>query len=441
MTRIARSLVTSLIEMPDLGRAIAALPPRSFAGLVRRIGVEDAGELIAHATTDQLVRAFDEDLFRAERAGERETLDAGRFVVWLEVLLEAGDGVAADRVAELDEAFVTHALSSLVLVLDEDALRHAIDEADEDVSRHVDKRLESALTEELDGYVLVAKHGDGWDAVLTLILALDRDHRALLVRVLDRLATLASAYLDDLEELSGLLTEAESLAEDAEGAREERRSREGYVEARAARAFLKLARDPSKEEARDPLTRAYFRDLERAPVAASPTSPWSRVLDEPGLVLGKSQSRKSTAMSSFTAALRELPLAMFADRMDELAYLVNVLVAGHERDGMRMRPKEAADAVMATVALGAFIEGGSKKQPLLDVLRERGADVLFRTASHALASGTATASREAKSSGILYSAEELDSAAKPEVSRSPRRTAGALPSRSARPRRSGAGRT
>src|SRR5690606_15569700 len=220
-------------------------------------------------TTEQLVQAFDEDLFVADHAGERESLDVDRFVQWLEVLLEAGDEVAAERFSELDEDFIAHALSTLVLVLDEDALRQTLDDSDEDDAEQADKALESALSEDLDGYLLVAKQPAGWDAALALVLALDRNHRALLVRLLDRLSHLDSHFLDDLEQLSTLLSEGESLAEDVEAAREQRRSEQGYVEPRAARAFLTLARRPLEQSPpltsnfakRDPLTKAYFREV------------------------------------------------------------------------------------------------------------------------------------------------------------------------------------
>ncbi|MEO7036796.1 MAG: DUF6178 family protein [Polyangiaceae bacterium] len=203
-----RSLLNSLIELPTLASTVQALPAQTFAALVRKVGIEDAGELVALATTEQLIQAFDEDLFVSDRAGERESLNVARFVVWLEVLLEAGDEVVANRVAELDENFVAHALGGVLLVLDHDALRDVLDDG-EDGARQVDKALESALTEDTDGYILVAKQHDGWDAVLALVLALDRNHRALLVRLLARLARAGSAYLDDLEELATALSEGE----------------------------------------------------------------------------------------------------------------------------------------------------------------------------------------------------------------------------------------
>lgn len=446
LTTSTHSLLKSLIELPDLAGTIQALPPQTFSALVRKLGVEDAGELVALATTEQLVQAFDEDLFVSDRAGEREPLDVGRFVVWLEVLLEAGDEVAADRIAELDEDFVAHALSGVILVLEEDALRERLDEGDEDAARQVDKSLESALTEDVDGYILVAKQHDGWDAVLALVLALDRNHRALLERLLDRLARLGSGTLDDLDELASVLSEGESLAEDAEAAREERRSKQGYVEARAAHAFLALARKPPEGEARpterDPLTRAYFRDVERGRPTSAPRSAAEaavhalppavvrelRDLDEAGsaagglALRGSSGSGQATVLSAFTEALLDLSRdepSLFGERMDEFAYLVNVLMAGHERDGSRLRPKEAADAVVATVCFGAVIEVRScqpkrKAVPtspdFAEVLRRCGVDLLFRRASSALATGAASQVQSAEKGGVLYSAEELETA-------------------------------
>jgi hypothetical protein len=438
-----RSLLNSIIELPDLASRIQALPAQTFAALVRKVGVEDAGDLVALATTEQLVGAFDEDLFVSDRAGERESLDVGRFVVWLEVLLEAGDAVAADRVAELDEDFVAHALGSVLLVIDEDALRDRLDGGDEDEARQVDKSLESALTEDIDGYILVAKQHDGWDVVLALVLALDRNHRALLVRLLDRLSRVGSAYLDDLEELSTVLSEGESLAEDAEAAREERRGKQGYVEARAARAFLSLARKPATGEERpterDPLTRAYFREGGRgrptampgpaahAAVQALPPSVL-RELDETGSGGGRlaiaGSSPRATTLGAFTEALRDLSRdepTLFSKRMEEFAYLANVVIAGHERDGSRLRPREAADAVIATVCYGAVIEvrahpSKAKREAsptpheFAAVLRQHGVDLLFRAASSALAAGAAPKVKSAGQAGVLYSAEELEAA-------------------------------
>ncbi|MCA9532087.1 MAG: hypothetical protein KC593_00350 [Myxococcales bacterium] len=433
----ARSLLARLIQTPDLDRIVRDLPSADFAALVREIGVEDAGELVALASTEQLVAAFDEDLFVNARPGERETFSRRRFVAWLEVLLEAGDQVVARRVAGLSEDFVVHALSSLMLVFDHDQLRERISE-DDDLADEADEALGRALNEEIDGYLLVAKQEQGWDAVLALVLALDRNYRALLERILDRCVALASRYVDDLDALVEALSEAETLAEDVEAEREERRAQLGYVEPRAAKGFLALARMPLQgklgELPRDANTLAYFRGLEsqsrhggqeqrHRPSAKRPTRDASS-LDR---VLAR-LPRPDAAESALEREAPELALALrsladdasprFDERLAELAYLANVVLAGAAaEDGRRLRPAEAARAALATVAFGAELqaqEGGALErssssratpEQLREVLEAHPADLLFRKACSALASQAG-----AGSSGLVWSQAQLERA-------------------------------
>lgn len=449
----SRRVLTSLLERPDLTRFVADLPPPTFAALVREVGVEDAGELVAFATTEQLVQAFDESLFRSERAGEREDFDAAAFATWLDVLLEAGEQRAAQRLSELDEDFVVHALSSLVLVLEVDGLRERMLEGDSDDVWQLEKAMESALMEELDGYLLVARRPEGWDAVLTLILALDRDQRRWVERILDRLALLASSYLDDLEELSSVLSDSESLAEDVEAAREQRRSEQGYVEPRAARAFLELAFAPLKRatgaavlDARDPLTSAYFRELRPAPALRGPraghtaptTMAHTTMSDTPkAQIVHLLESRVRPPLAALAhddttfplmgvlRELRESEPAVFDIRQEELAYLVNILLAAVDVGDRRMRPAEAAEAALVTVYFGAVLEWRSgqgrnvderevpDQRSLLALLSEWPLDVLFRRASAALAESAASSASAAaelalaRERGFLSSNAEL----------------------------------
>src|SRR5574340_561157 len=55
---------------------------------IERVGLEDAGELMALATTEQLLHVFDETLWTSAAPGRDERLDPERFAVWLEVMLE-----------------------------------------------------------------------------------------------------------------------------------------------------------------------------------------------------------------------------------------------------------------------------------------------------------------------------------------------------------------
>jgi hypothetical protein len=390
------SVVAAMIESPDLVRTIRSMPAPQFSALVRQVGVEDAGELIAFATRDQIVTAFDEDLFDNPAPGEREVFDPQRFVVWLEVLLEAGDAVAASKLAELSEEFLAHAFQNLVWVLDVDALALRMSRGGR-AADAVDRALESSLSEELDGYLLVAKQHDGWDATLALVLALDRDHRDLLVRILDHCAAIAGDYVEDLDALADVLTLEESLADDVEAEREQRRAQQGYVEPRAARNFLTLARKPLKRsDKRDPVTRAYFRELE---IDASATEDRAAALERLGAAAGETISSgsemelapasSSDPLDAFIAAMQlvhEHDPARFGARMEELAYLSNVLVAGAAIDGERVGAVRAAEAALATVALGAALElqEAATASALARVLMAFSADYLFRKASSTL---------------------------------------------------------
>lgn len=423
-----RTLMGRLLDTPGLVQTLQALPGPRFAALVQSVGLEDAGELIAMATTEQLVSAFDEDLFRNQKPGERETFDPERFVTWLEVLLEAGEAVAARRIAQLSPDFVVGALSSLVLVLDHDALLSAMSEGGR-AARYADKALESSLSEEIDGYLLVARRAEGWDAALGLILALDQEHRPLLERLLDRCADLCRGYIDDLDALHDVLSAEDSLAEDIEAQREERRSGRGYVEPRAARSFLTLCQQTLGSAIlatpRDPISAAYFRERRIAPapaVATEESAGTSRADDlltalllqgapplettARGLIgAGAAGNLPDEAAATFLAALQKLheeSPALAGARMDELGYLANVLLAGakgSEAEGGRLRPVAAAEAALATVALGAELAAhearGRTSQrraslaELLRVLRRCSADVLFRGACSTLAADPA----------------------------------------------------
>jgi hypothetical protein len=378
-----RRLLARLIELPDLPEVVQALPLPEFAALVRKVGVEDSGELLALATTEQLVAAFDEDLFENTRPGEREAFDPERFVVWLEVLLEAGDAAVAARFVELSEDFVVRALTSLLLVLDEDALRIRMDEGDDDAVL-ADKALEASLSEQIDGYLLIARRADGWDAALALILALDREHRAFLERVLDHASRLSSNLVEDLDTLVTALSDADSLAEDVEAEREERRARLGYVEPRAARSFLELAKRPLRGAdvaARDPVTRAYFRDLARDTPSVAPAA--SPVLSE--LLATSAGKAGERQLIGALQRLRSVDGVAFVSRMEELFYLTNVLVAGGQNGAERYRPADAAASVLNSVERGALLlldQGSSPPMDaLVEVLKRTPADVLFRHAA------------------------------------------------------------
>src|SRR3954462_4496692 len=91
------NLLLRILDRPGLVAAVRELPGAVLGQLIERIGLEDAGELVALASTPQLERVFDDDLWRAERAGGDETFRPERFALWLRVMFEAGDEAVVQR--------------------------------------------------------------------------------------------------------------------------------------------------------------------------------------------------------------------------------------------------------------------------------------------------------------------------------------------------------
>jgi len=354
-------------------------------------------------------------------------------VLWLEVLLEAGEAFVASRLSELPEDLLTLALHEQVLVLEVDALAdRMLDDGDPDELELLDKALTSCLYEELDEYQLIARHPEGWDAVLSAVLALDRDHGALLRRVLDRCVAMSSEYIDDNGGLYEVLTSEDMLGEDVAAEREGRRAASGYVAPADATSFLKLAVAGATGEERDPVTRAWFRELSRKPGKPVKPTDYSgrlrRILETEGMVErgmplltggddDKPSSRARTAARRglklspelIVEALRflaEQSTEVFDARQEELAYLANVLVAGATIEGRRVRPVEAIRAAMGVIAVGLDQEPARQSKALAP---EAAAAVLATTTLDALfRAGWARLHGESAGAGRRYSHNDLD---------------------------------
>ena len=67
-------LLNRILETPGWVEAIRDLDARVLRNLIHAVGLEDAGEIIALATTDQLVKIFDEDLGKTENRDRRNVL-------------------------------------------------------------------------------------------------------------------------------------------------------------------------------------------------------------------------------------------------------------------------------------------------------------------------------------------------------------------------------
>src|SRR5499427_2559757 len=253
-------LLTRILEQPGLVAAVRELPGAVLGKLIDRIGLEDAGDLVALATTAQLERVFDEDLWRADRAGADETFRPERFALWLRVMMEAGEGALVQRLCELPEDLLALAVHRLVLVLDMDVIADELNHNDEEAEA-VERALERSAVEEWEEFRLIARDPDVWEDVWNALLSLDREHHDRLRAILEQCCAMSTEYISGQGGLFQVLTADEMLDSDVAAARDDRRVAEGFVSPADARAFLELARRGEGGAGRDAITRAYFRGL------------------------------------------------------------------------------------------------------------------------------------------------------------------------------------
>jgi len=367
----SRSLLTRLLDEPQLVRAVQALPPPALLQLIDHVGLEDAGEIVALATTEQLEKMFDEDLWRSPTPGADERFDPARFGLWLAVMLEAGETFAADRLAELDEELLALALHAEVLVIDLDELVLTA------IEPELEKALETEPYLEFDQYRVLAHREEGWDALAAALTALDARHPGLLRRLLERLCRASSEWIADNGGLCQVLTSVEMLQEDAAAEREDRRARAGHLSPASARAFLALPTNDVEAvlaEPRDAITRAYFREY-RAPQAPSPerTNTWAEELaGVPRPLLEGGPPEPETLLKRTLALVGE---DVADERLRELAYLSNVLLAGSPRSH---RPLDAAHEALAICNAGLERAVAATGRSAADLLAHTGCDKLFR---------------------------------------------------------------
>jgi hypothetical protein len=400
-------LLMRILESPGLVAAVRELPAAVLGKLIDRIGLEDAGELVALASTAQLERIFDDDLWRPDRAGGDETFRPERFALWLRVMLEAGDEALVRRLCELPPDLVALAVHRLVLVLDVDVIEEQLRPGDEEAEQ-LERALENAAFEEWEEFRVIAREPDAWDDVWNALTLLDRDHHDRLRAVLERCCEMSTEYISGQGGLFQVLTADEMLESDVAAARDDRRVAEGFISPADARAFLELARRGEGGDERDPITRAYFRELKEPKIdeprkGGAPAAATTDVIDLAALlreaeVIAPPSTRLLSALAEgdpkqgqahlaaplFEQAmndLRQRDPERFSARVRELGYLVNVWIAGGAHEGRRPRPTEALELVLRTCEAGMRAEVGAARvtpQQALAVLMQTSADTLFR---------------------------------------------------------------
>jgi Family of unknown function (DUF6178) len=372
----SRALLERLLTAPDLAHVIPSLPSEVLHRVIQVCGLEDSAEFVALATPTQLSRILDVDVWRVRTPGADEQFDVDRFGVWLEVLMQSGAAVAAEKLVGLDPELVVAGFSHHTAVFDHAAVSSFTTLDGEQVPSRVSDRAQTA---EIGGYVIEARRTSAWETIVDLLAFLQAEHPEYFQRLMRSCVHLSNGPRE-ADGFHTLLEDSEQDLFDLASDREARRDQQGYVTPAQARAFMQEARHVQFEAARpphSPLARAYFR--ERAPTPGAHGDGRGR----PAGLLSESQLNDSEhgapgAMAAVVEVLREAGvfteeprrllrsaegdisrLALIQDYVashpastEELAYLANAIIAGCSIQARPFAPQEASNAAAAICNLG-----------------------------------------------------------------------------------------
>ena len=392
VTAMNSKMLARILEEPKAIAVIQHLDPRILYRLVNQIGLEDAGEIVKYATTDQLKKLFDEDLWSNQKPGAEEKLDTSRFVLWLSVMLDIGTEYTISKITELDEDFLVAVLSKHLLVqnLDDLTLMNCGDRPSQSLDDVTQKVLEGSLNHEFDEYIAISRDYNSWTPIFTLLVNLDEEHHDLLMRLLERCCYISNEYVEDNGGLCNVLTAEEQVETDVAWEREQRRKKEGFVLPLEAKAFLRVATDNSSE---DHYTNAYFRDLEDNAIETrinttnrSKTDKAEMLLEflkkDSELVVENAVEPEDNRLliKDLLHELREHYETSYTKRVSELNYLSNVLISGCSFENRKLREVEASELVLSTCNLGILISYDTdlSRVDLLRTIREADLVSIFR---------------------------------------------------------------
>jgi uncharacterized protein DUF6178 len=347
----SRPLLERLLQTPDLAKIVPQLQPAVLHRVIEHCGLEDCVEIVALATPEQLIRVLDVDVWRAPAPGIDEAFDADRFGLWIAVLMQSGAAVTADKVMGLDIELVTAGFARHARVFDIGTVSSFTTLEGELRS----SRISPGAFAEIGGYLIEARRTSAWDATIDLLAFLAAEYPEYFHRLMRGCVRLSS----DRPEENGfhaLLHDDEQDMFDLTIEREARREEQGYVSPAQAQAFLRAGRAVRLDEnppPRSPIAEAYFRGIVPADGAGSDGNAVIAILREAGVIspqpralLGPAEGHRSR-LASIEAHLASRPQSA-----EELAFLVNVMMAGCSIQERPFTAQEASDAAVATCNLG-----------------------------------------------------------------------------------------
>ncbi len=379
-----RDLLDRILNTPQLALVVPRLQPELLHRVIQSCGLEDCGELVALATPEQLTRVFDLDLWRAAQPCLDEQFDADRFGLWLEVLMENGATVAAQKLAEIEVDLVIAGLAQHAHVYDRAAVTpyETTDGELIDAIRVVD----DGLTFDVGGCLIVARRADSWEAIIAVLISLDAEYPDYFHQVMQGCRELSNS-MPESDGLDDLLPDGDQAMFDLAVDRERRREKQGYVTPAQARAFLQMSRQlrlgSDAMPPPNPVARAYFQALDETTAADARSAPGriSAGSETPAASDGSAESVAvvfDLLLDAGILAQPSRPLLAgseahaprlgrihwhmqfvldcdqdaYSAREKELAYLANTLMAGCSIQARPFSVQEASDAAIAVCNLG-----------------------------------------------------------------------------------------
>ena len=299
-------------------------------------------------------------------------------------MMENGPAFAARKVLEMDEDLLTLGICRLVRVvrINTPGL-HMDNDWQTDHEGFPESISVNPLSREVADYRVIAKDDSSWDAILGLLSQLNESDYDTLSRLLDRCDRVSEECVIDNGGLLKKLSGDEMLEEDVAAERENRKEAQGFVTPSSAAFFLGQSRSASikriiAEEAMPHGARLYIKAAEvkkgftgQSPAQANESSgrtcqgifSFIETLRNAEVLPDREQKKIGYNGDDFSdihlplitaiRAIKESDPDLYAQRIVELSFLSNTLIAGCGFRGRAFNPKEAAEAALSVCNLGS----------------------------------------------------------------------------------------
>jgi hypothetical protein len=324
-------------EPSRLARLVPRLKPAALERIIQNLGLEACGDLLAHATSEQLQQVLDLDVWRPAGPGQDEELDADRVVEWLDTLADSGAEVALRTLAKMDATLVIDAIAQHVRVFDLATVECA----------------EAPVGCEVGGYLVQARRHDTWETVVGFLKMLEADGPEHFHRLMRGCRKLSNSR-PEIDGLHDVLTDDGQAMFDLAIEREERRETQGYATPAQARVFLQSAREVPlralNAPASSPVSEAYFRaiGLPRPARAGAPTE----ARDSRSLPARQGPAGHYARLQTYMQLVESSDHGVYLTRTAEIAFLANTVAAGCAVQSRPLTPQEASEAAGAVCNLG-----------------------------------------------------------------------------------------